>query len=157
MPAFRGELYFLSNFYPIEILSKKWGAWPSAEHLYQACKFTNPTERELIRSHPSKGLKSFCRTLSSLRPNWNELRTEFMWRILVRKFALDKKELRGKLVATKSMNLVETNEWHDNYWGSCVCNKCNNSGSNTLGSMLMEMRHFVTNNPNLEIPEDWRS
>jgi hypothetical protein len=45
--------------------------WSSAEHLYQACKFKEASDREAIRNHPGKGLKQFCRTLKSMEHFFN--------------------------------------------------------------------------------------
>ncbi|MHA2068730.1 MAG: hypothetical protein ACXABY_30570 [Candidatus Thorarchaeota archaeon] len=68
---FRHEYTFLSNFYTVAIETKKWGVWSSAEHLYQACKFKEASDREAIRNHPGKGLKQFCRTLKSMEHFFN--------------------------------------------------------------------------------------
>jgi hypothetical protein len=36
--------------------------------------------------------------------------------------------------------LIEGNWWHDNFYGSCTCNKCVNKGENNLGKILMKIR-----------------
>lgn len=50
-------------------------------------------------------------------------------------------ELLGKLLSTGTRPLVETNHWHDNFWGDCTCTRCANiRGKNMLGKLLMELR-----------------
>jgi hypothetical protein len=46
-----------------------------------------------------------------------------------------------KLLETKNAELIEGNIWHDNFWGSCECSRCNHKpGKNMLGRLLMEYR-----------------
>ncbi len=138
MASFRGNLWFLSNFYPC-VINTKSGDWPSAEHLYQATKFTDAEEREKIKEHSSKGLKRFCKTLSSFRDNWNEVRRGFMQQVLKLKFE-QHPELLQKLRDVPDSELVELNEWHDVYWGKCVCRIHRGQGENMLGELLKELR-----------------
>jgi hypothetical protein len=49
-------------------------------------------------------------------------------------------ELAAKLVATYPRMLIEGNNWHDNYWGSCRCDVCGFKGMNVLGVLLMTIR-----------------
>jgi predicted NAD-dependent protein-ADP-ribosyltransferase YbiA (DUF1768 family) len=45
------------------------------------------------------------------------------------------------LLATGDEELIEGNTWHDNTWGNCVCQKCQDiPGRNMLGMLLMELR-----------------
>ena len=53
-------------------------------------------------------------------------------------------ELREKLKATGDATLIEGNHWHDNRWGKCTCDKCQNKeGQNWLGKILMEIRETL--------------
>lgn len=138
---FRNEFRFMSNFYGVAIETEKWGVWASAEHLYQACKFLEASERELIRHHPAKGLKRFCRTLGSMDPDWNKNKLKCMTRIVQLKFE-QYKNLQYKLVEVEG-RIVEENTWHDNYWGDCICDRLmcrNRRGDNHLGMLLMVER-----------------
>lgn len=37
--------------------------------------------------------------------------------------------------------LVEGNLWHDNFYGDCKCDRCNDiKGQNLLGKLLMQVR-----------------
>ncbi len=138
---FRDQFHFLSNFYSVPI-ETKWGVFSSAEHLYQACKFTDVKERERVRRHPGKGLKSFCRTLTSFDPKFNDKRLTYMKEIIHRKFDQNP-WLQYKLASVEGI-IVEENTWHDNYWGDCICTKrkqCNFAkGQNHLGVLLMQER-----------------
>lgn len=51
--------------------------------------------------------------------------------------------LQAKLLAVKG-EIVEHNQWHDNFWGSCTCPKCGNKGNNALGKMLMNLRNELS-------------
>lgn len=50
-------------------------------------------------------------------------------------------DLAKKLLNTPDKDLIELNYWHDNYWGSCTCNKCNNKGLNKLGEILKKVKN----------------
>ena len=49
-------------------------------------------------------------------------------------------DLRDKLVGTGNIEIIETNIWHDNFWGQCNCDKCKSKGGNKLGKLLMKLR-----------------
>lgn len=50
-------------------------------------------------------------------------------------------DLARRLIATGNALLVEGNDWHDNYWGDCHCDKCRDiPGRNQLGRILMFVR-----------------
>ena len=55
------------------------------------------------------------------------------------KFSNDIKLLQ-MLLDTKDEFIVEGNTWHDNFWGSCYCDRCGNQGRNVLGKILMLVR-----------------
>ena len=44
------------------------------------------------------------------------------------------------LLETGDLELIEGNDWHDVYYGKCSCHKCNVSGENYLGKILMKIR-----------------
>ncbi len=76
----------------------------------------------------------------TLRPGWNTgVRVWAMQRVLAAKFAVP--SLNQRLVATGDLMLVETNHWHDQFWGSCFCPKHEQvPGTNMLGELLMAIR-----------------
>ena len=128
---FRDDYYFLSNFYPAPITIHG-VTWPTAEHMYQACKSPDASSREQIRLHPSRGLKAFVRTIA-IRPEWNKIRVECMRCILMYKFEQHPDLMKRLLAITEP--LVEDNYWNDTFWG-----KCGGIGQNMLGKLLMEIR-----------------
>ena len=145
VPAFRDDWMFLSNFYPCKIVDKFGKIWSSSEHAYQGMKFEDPTLKEKVRVHPSKGLKKFVKMHSShIRADWDKVKLGVMYRILMRKF--EDSFLQAKLIDTGDEKLVETNYWHDNFWGICMCPDCRlqgtdyEKGKNNLGKILMKIR-----------------
>jgi predicted NAD-dependent protein-ADP-ribosyltransferase YbiA (DUF1768 family) len=54
--------------------------------------------------------------------------------------------LAAKLIATPDEELIEYNEWHDNFWGMCTCNVCaNKTHQNKLGKLLTITREYLIN------------
>jgi hypothetical protein len=76
-----------------------------------------------------------------LRPNWDIIKVPIMYNLLRQKFSKD--PLKNLLKITSDAPIVEGNYWHDNFWGSCTCSKCNNSGRNVLGILLMKIRKQI--------------
>ena len=132
--GFRGDYFFLSNFYPAKVYR-----YPTLEHAFVAAKTVSRTERDYILQlrSPSEA-KKYSRTLT-LRPNWEQIELEVMETLLKEKFK--DPGLRARLLATNDAELVEGNLWHDNFWGDCGCRKCQDiPGQNHLGKLLMQVR-----------------
>jgi ribA/ribD-fused uncharacterized protein len=72
------------------------------------------------------------------RDDWDEVKTKVMLDVVRIKFS--NPILRKMLLETGEEELVEGNHWHDNFWGSCRCEKCGSSGQNMLGKILMQVR-----------------
>ena len=130
---FRGPYFFLSNFYetPVKYDSL---TYPSSETAFQAAKCLDPKARKIFQTMTPKQAKQFGRHVS-LRPDWEEVKLQVMADILKNKF--ENKELRAKLLATESANLVEGNYWHDTFWGVDLAT---GKGQNHLGKLLMALR-----------------
>jgi ribA/ribD-fused uncharacterized protein len=141
---FDGENKFLSNFYPVTIVWKGI-KFPTVEHAYVASKSTNPLFWEYISKFPAKKagfIKGAGRELKDLRPNWDEVKVDFMEQFLRKKFS--NAPLRTKLFLTYSHEIIEGNYWHDNFWGSCSCNRCLHiDGQNMLGKLIMKIREEI--------------
>lgn len=140
--SFRGKYDFLSNFHaaPIEIRGV---LWPTVEHAFQAAKSLKPEEHEYIRKldMPSKAKKAGRKV--TLRSDWEKVKLSVMRYLVFQKFAQNP-ALRNQLLATGERELVEGNTWHDQYWGSCICEKCIHApGQNQLGKILMEVRKVM--------------
>lgn len=147
---FRGEHYFLSNFYPVEVI---YGGekYASAEHAFQAAKCVNDVDRKRIRDAESPCIaKKIGRTVQ-LIDDWEMNKQNEMAKILHVKF--QNSVMRDLLIKTKVENIVERNYWHDIYWGMCACYRHHYTGKNVLGELLMcvrdniflEIRHLEPN------------
>ncbi len=150
---FEGRWGFLSNFYPCEI-EHKGIKYRSVEAYYVALKitemqfidgsyYTASDLREIISKIPSPGeVKKLGRKLK-VRTDWDDKKLEFMKWGVKEKFKNEK--LADLLLSTDDNELIEGNWWHDNFWGSCSCLKCNGSGENHLGKILMNIREEIRN------------
>lgn len=135
--SFRGEFFFLSNFYPIEI-NFEGRNYPTAEHAFQAAKCVNADDKEKIRGSSTPTIaKSIGRSVQ-LRKDWESKKLTIMEEILEVKFNNDR--MKFLLQCTNSCKIVEQNYWHDNYWGVCVCQKHSSKGENHLGEIIMKIR-----------------
>ena len=80
-----------------------------------------------------------------LRGDWEQVKDNIMYEIVKDKFTRNS-NLKSLLLKTNSSILIEGNWWHDNYWGDCYCEKCQNKeGKNTLGLILMRIRDEIRN------------
>jgi ribA/ribD-fused uncharacterized protein len=139
--SFSGPYRTLSNFapYPTTFDGIE---YPTAEHAYVAAKTIDRVIRDRVRSLPGPGgAKHFGRSIE-LRSDWLDVREAVMLDILRSKFGANP-EAAQFLLSTGSVELVEGNRWHDNYWGRCDCKPCRRQGIgglNTLGRLLMQVR-----------------
>jgi ribA/ribD-fused uncharacterized protein len=141
MVEFRGDLHFLSNFFP-HPMRWKGLSFPTSEHAYQWAKTDSPWWKEKIRMAKSASLAKWLAGPKSgcpKRPTWEKERVGVMEEVLKVKFA--NKELRQKLISTIDSKplLCEYNTWHDSFWGYCTCGNCP-EGTNMLGKLLMNLR-----------------
>lgn len=140
--AFRGPHASLSNFFPVKIKFEGL-EYPSVEHAFQAAKTLDEGARALVAQAPGAGAaKKIGKALGIQRKHWAEVvRFEVMEELLGLKFnKCLHPDLVSDLLATGDAVLVEGNHWHDNVWGSCMCDKCGRRGANALGRMLMKLR-----------------
>lgn len=130
---FRGEYFFLSNFYPAEIVYMG-EIWPTSEHAYQAQKFNDPTIRTAIREAKTPAQAKRIGNKFPCRSDWEQIRVKAMLSILYAKF-MQHEDILHKLKATGEQQIIENNSWHDTFWGVC-----NGKGENQLGKLLMQLR-----------------
>ena len=127
---FRGEYFFLSNFYPVEVTYEGY-SYKNNEAAFQAQKDLSRRE-EFINLNPMmskiKGKKV------KLRDDWNEAKVSIMEEIVRCKFDQNP-DIKEKLINTKGKTLIEGNKWNDTFWGMC-----NGKGENILGKILMNLR-----------------
>jgi ribA/ribD-fused uncharacterized protein len=142
---FKDEYSWLSNFHKCKIKNPITGrTYKSSEHYYVAHK-TNDDKLHLeAMKQTFTKLKAFGRGLT-LREDWDTYRYEIMAQALYLKFTQNS-YLKEKLLATNDMYIVEGNDWCDQYFGSCTCDKhIHKQGKNILGTLLMELRSFLNN------------
>lgn len=138
---FDGEYRWLSNFYHSPFRSGT-NVWPTVEHYYQAYKATNPDDFYMIKNAPTAGKAKRLGAKIELNKDWEETKYYFMVHGVYLKFEQNE-DLRNKLLATQGIELIEGNNWHDNYWGNCTCEQCKDiEGQNILGKILMEIRNY---------------
>lgn len=132
--SFTGKYFFLSNFYPCDILYEGI-TYPSTEHAYVAAKSADIRDREYIATIPNAGkAKQYSRRLT-LRIGWDDMRVAVMEDIVRNKFYTHD-ELFTALIDTDTQELVEGNYWGDVFWGQCPIG----TGENHLGKILMKIR-----------------
>lgn len=136
---FRGEHYFLSNFYPATTPHRGRG-FQTSEHAYMAAKTDDQTAIAAIlaTSDPAE-----AKRIAAAAPpvaNWNARKFAVMEEVVAAKFDHNP-HLADMLVATAGYMLIEGNTWHDQTWGSCTCDEhCDVAGGNALGVILMVVR-----------------
>lgn len=154
--SFRGRWLFLSNFYPVEI-EHQGIKYPTVEHYYVAMKIKNDQQingqfisymdcREMISKIPADKAnmaKNFGKTLK-IRKDWDDIRLDTMFWGVQEKFKKD--DLIEMLLMTGDEELIEGNNWHDNFFGICNCGPCGGKGLNNLGKILMKIRKNIKEN-----------
>lgn len=158
---FDGEYRFLSNFYPCKI-EHDGIIYNSVEAYYVAMKSDSsqvidrinytPTDfRKMITNIKSPGHVKKIGQKIRIRPNWDSKKLEYM------KWAVNEKfkdnTLKNMLLSTGTMDIVEGNWWHDNFYGQCICEKCANKGKNKLGKLLMEIRNELNGDKKLGLEQ----
>ena len=112
--------------------------YKTVENYYQAAKSTSIEEKKNIANMPPYDSKKYGRSLL-VRPDWDGIKLSVMIKASRQKYAIGT-SWREKLDATTDP-IVETNNWHDNYWGDCICDRCDIiAGQNYLGRILTLIR-----------------
>lgn len=139
-PLFRGELAFCSNMHEEQFYFPAWNlVIDSVEHGFQAAKTLAPEERAYVLAAPTPQKSKKRGWEITLRPDWDAVRLRVMEALLEAKFA--RGHLRTELQRTGDLELIETNYWHDQFWGDCFCRKhAETPGENHLGRLLTELR-----------------
>ncbi|KAK9892750.1 hypothetical protein WA026_021943 [Henosepilachna vigintioctopunctata] len=137
---FSGDYKFLSNFFKCEI-EYEGDVYPSVEHAFQAAKTFDRDERKRLLSDKNPLVAKRVGRKVKLRSDWEEVKYNIMYTLVLQKFKND--ELRRLLLDTGTNKLIEENNWHDNYWGKCICTECNGDGKNNLGLILQKVRDEI--------------
>ncbi len=114
-------------------------AYRTPENLYQAMKTSDPVERARIAAMPPSQAKQAGKRVN-LRPDWEQVKERYMEVALRHKFKSGTSWHR-RLMDTGNDPIVEFNNWHDNFWGACICQTCQPKPKlNRLGVLLMQIR-----------------
>lgn len=132
------ERFPFSNFQPVPV-SHEGILYPSVEHYYQAMKTLDLAERRRIAQLPTPGMAKTAGKKLFHRRDWERVKIEVMRDGLKKKFSPGSAYLAA-LLRTGSDEVVESNRWHDVFWGRCICLQHNGAGENQLGQLLMELR-----------------
>lgn len=143
--GFFGDYRWMSNFHyaPINIEGYR---FQTNEHAFQFAKLPLVESKDyrygqVINLTPYES-KKWIREIG-LRQDWEEIKHHIMLNINFDKFYRHK-DLRELLFKTGDAHLEETNIWHDNIWGNCVCKRCEHiEGKNALGLILMKTREYL--------------
>lgn len=139
---FKDEYRFLSNFYPSPF-TIDWFEYPTVEHWYQAHKASTFEEFDRIRRARTPSEAKKLGRKCKLRFNWDSICDHVMFIGVYNKF-IQNPDLAEQLIATGDKILIEGNYWHDNYWGKCLCKKCESLAKrNKLGNILEQVRELV--------------
>ena len=130
---FQGEHRWLSNFEKAPVIYEGI-TYPSTEHAYQALKSTNLVERQYVANSESPAQAKKRGMQIRLRPDWEQVKVDVMYKVNRDKFFRHER-LKTLLLATGDVELVEGNDWGDQYWGVCE-----GIGQNKLGRILMSIR-----------------
>lgn len=133
--------FTFSNFAPCVVKDEYGIKYPTIEHAYQACKSTDVQVRQLIAGMERPGQAKRAGQQLEMRPEWEAIKYAVMMNLIRQKYQLWTKYGRS-LIASGPMRLVEVNNWHDNIWGNCLCDRpsCQAPGENWLGRLLMLRR-----------------
>lgn len=145
--SFDGKYAFLSNFFAAPT-SYDGVVYPTAENAYQAAKTLRPFERALFLNIPPGKAKKLGRRVV-LRPDWEDIKLAVMMDCVGSKFLQHgRPTLVDQLLETGHTDLIEGNYWHDNFWGDCTCQRCEDiPGQNVLGMLLMRLRDDIRYDP----------
>jgi ribA/ribD-fused uncharacterized protein len=124
-----------SNFAPFAIDLDD-ARWATVEHYYQAQKFADHELRRKIRKaeKPVIAKNLADKNKAAIRPDWDSIKDEVMYRAVRRKFELHA-ELRELLLATGEQGIVESAP-NDYYWGVGR----EGTGQNRLGKIIERIR-----------------
>jgi len=147
--GFFADYRWLSNFQECKVVFKglEFGSSEAAYMYGKLLKDDNLAQYEAMKILRPWEVKKWGRQIE-LRPDWEEIKLGVMSEVLYDKFTRNP-DLKAKLLATGAKYLEETNSWHDNIWGNCICDKCGSKGQNNLGKILMQVRN--------EIQSDWKT
>lgn len=145
MWIFTGRWNLIDNFAPTPVtvdVGRGEHAFPTSEHAYAAAKAENMHEYLFIASAVSPSIAKSRGRKCILRADWETVKFEIMWKILLAKFDQNPDALQV-LRETRHRPIYEGNTWGDRIWGVTRGRGDTWVGRNALGAMLMELREMV--------------
>jgi len=144
---FRGEYFFLSNYYTQPFLWRRI-EFQSAEQAFAYAKTFFATGRmdgnlfaqDILNAKSPGDAKKLGRRVRIDVDEWDKHKVMYMREIVHAKFASGN-DISGKLSRTGAAMLVEGNDWGDKFWGR-VRERDRWVGLNVLGAILMEERGY---------------
>ena len=142
MASFRGPKAFLSNFFSAPVYYDG-VLYPTTEHAFVAAKTLDMKQRAEVLDCSTPAMAKKIGKTFVLRADWENVRVNIMKELVFQKFYMYP-ELRKSLLAIEG-EIVEENEWHDNFWGECLCPDCVDKPKvgNNLGKILMKVRDHL--------------
>ena len=148
--SFKGKYAFLDLAF-LCVVTNDHTLYNSAEAAFLASQYDASYFRSMFRDTalPIWRARELAKRLQKRRDWTPELSLELMRQITLDKFSRSP-NLRSLLLATRHELIVAENNWHEQFWGRCICNTrpgkygkkdaCLVPGSNHLGIILMSVR-----------------
>lgn len=141
---YRGDNYWLSNFWPCQVVLPREGDLPAmifqtVENAYMAWKTTDMKLRfEIKNMTPGKAKqKTHVAGFPLREPYTDDMRLKIMEELVEQKFSLLNAVTLQKLLETDDALLIEGNLHHDTFFGLDLNTGC---GQNHLGRLQMKIR-----------------
>ena len=139
--SFTGDNYLFSNFSPHSVTIFGF-TFPNGEAAFHALK--DPALDHwlsLVASTSPAQAKKMGRQCT-LRPDWDTFRETGM-RLVISAKTAQNQDVWSRLMETGDELMIETNHWHDQYWGDCTCPRHEGTpGKNMLGQIWMDQRNY---------------
>lgn len=148
--SFTGEFDFLSPTFlsPVEYKNE---LFPTFQHALEASKlpsFTSPSNKVLLEElRNTRNIREVRKLLSDIDTSDWKGRCESIAEIITRDKFMRHKDLRSRLMATKSRQFLYTNTYGDVVWGVSPEGK----GANKLGLILEKIRKEIAEGDDLEL------
>ena len=152
--GFKDEFRWLSNFQKIDSFEYDGLIYDNVECFYVAMKvhknntsrvkqnqssinLVEVNTREYISKLPPNKAKVFGRHVQ-IRHDWEDIKLKVMEYGLRIKF--NQPKMKELLIATRDIEIFETNHWGDRYWGVDM----SGVGENNLGKLIMKIRDSLS-------------
>ena len=141
---FEGQYACFSNYFMCNMVFEEL-PYRCSESCYQSLKYAKQKSRNIYRTMAPSTAHLRGQKIKPLRPKWDEVKDDLMYKVVFEKF-YQNKNIQEILLSTSNEEIINENDYHDNYWGICTCEKCrseNIEGQNKLGKILMKVREDI--------------